>query len=119
MRETLLRAKEARLAELSDVALLKRLRKSKEWLYQLCCTLFAERGIHSQQASDQVLRLVDSTVVKEPGKTGSLWRIHYSFQLPSMVFDYFKITPIEVVGHAESMQHYPIEPQQYLLADPG
>jgi hypothetical protein len=119
MRETVLRAKEARLAQLSDVALLKRLRKSKEWLYQLCCTLFAERGIHSQQAGDQVLRLVDSTVVKEPGKTGSLWRIHYSFQWPSMVCDYFKITPIEGLGNGESLQHYPIEPRQYLLADRG
>jgi hypothetical protein len=119
MRETVLRAKEAQLAQLSDVALLKRLRKSKEWLYQLCCTLFAERGIHSQQASNQVLRLVDSTVVKEPGKTGSLWRIHYSFQWPSMACDYFKITPIEGLGNGESLQHYPIEPRQYLLADRG
>src|SRR5262245_45671249 len=34
MRETVVRAKEANLADLSDVALLKRLRKSKAWLYQ-------------------------------------------------------------------------------------
>ena len=41
MRETVVRAKQAKLAELSDVALLKRLRKSKDWLYKLCCALFA------------------------------------------------------------------------------
>jgi hypothetical protein len=34
MRETVVRARQAELADLSDVALLKRLRKSKEWLYQ-------------------------------------------------------------------------------------
>ena len=119
MRETVLRAKEAHLAQLSDVALLKRLRKSKEWLYQLCCTLFAERGIHPQNASDQALRLVDSTVVKEPGKTGSLWRIHYSFQWPTMVCDYFKITPIEGIGNGESLQHFPIKAREFLLADRG
>ena len=33
MRETVVRARQAKLADISDVALLKRLRKSKEWLY--------------------------------------------------------------------------------------
>ena len=45
MRETVTRADEAKLAKLSSVALFKRLRKSREWLYQLCCALFEERGI--------------------------------------------------------------------------
>jgi hypothetical protein len=84
MRETVVRAKEAKLADLSDVALLKRLRKSKDWLYQLCCALFAERGLRNPPASKRTLRLVDATVVQEPGKTGSLWRIHYSFQWPTL-----------------------------------
>ena len=43
LRETVVRAKHAQLADLSDVALLKRLRKSQDWLRQLCCSLFAER----------------------------------------------------------------------------
>ena len=78
MRETVVRARHAKLAELSDVALLKRLRKSKEWLYRLCCALFEERGLVTELASLPTLRLIDATVVKEPGKTGSQWRIHYS-----------------------------------------
>jgi hypothetical protein len=119
MRETVARAREAQLAQISDVALLKRLRKGKQWLYQLCCSLFAERGIQPQRASDQVLRLVDSTVVKEPGKTGSLWRIHYSFQWPPMACDYFKITPVEGIGNGESLHQYPIKSEEYLLADRG
>src|SRR3981081_370931 len=119
MRETAVRAKEAQLAQLSDVALLKRLRKSKEWLYQLCFSLFAERGINSEQTPGQTLRLVDSTQVKEPGKTGSLWRIHYSFQWPTLACDYFKITPTEGIGNGESLQLYPIKPKDYLLADRG
>jgi hypothetical protein len=40
--------------------------------------------------------LLDSTQVKEPGKTGSLWRIHYSFQWPSLACDYFKITAADL-----------------------
>ena len=39
LRETALRAREAHLANLSDVALLKRLRKSEQWLYELCRSL--------------------------------------------------------------------------------
>ena len=76
MRETVVRAKQANLADLSAVALLKRLRKSKDWLYRLCCALFEERGFQMKTPLKQSLRLIDSTLVKEPGKTGSLWRIH-------------------------------------------
>jgi len=45
LRETVVRARKAHLADLSDVALLKRLRKSKEWLRALCRELFAEHGL--------------------------------------------------------------------------
>ena len=87
MRETVVRAKQARLADLSDVALLKRLRKSKDWLYQLCCALFAERGIRSGTESGPMMRLMDSTLVNERGQTGSSWRIHYSLGWPRLECD--------------------------------
>ena len=119
MRETVVRAKQARLAELSAVALFKRLRKSKDWLYRLCCALFEERGLRIQPPPNQRLRLLDSTTVKEPGKTGSLWRIHYSFQWPSLNCDYFKITTTEGDGTGESLQQFPLTPQDYVLADRG
>src|SRR5690349_15001616 len=44
LRETVVRAKAVRLADLSDVGLLKRLRKSKAWLYQLCSSPLAGTG---------------------------------------------------------------------------
>jgi hypothetical protein len=80
MRETVVPARHAKLAELSHVALLKRLRKRKNWLYRLCYALFEKRGIGTEAVSHPTLRLIDATVVKEPGQTGSLWRIHYSFR---------------------------------------
>ena len=39
------RARQAHLADLSDVALLKRLKKSKGWLHALCVRLFEEQGL--------------------------------------------------------------------------
>jgi hypothetical protein len=43
LRETVLRAKLANWADISDVALLKRLRNSEEWLRLLCIELLRER----------------------------------------------------------------------------
>jgi hypothetical protein len=119
MRETVVRARQARLAELSYVALLKRLRKSKEWLYRLCCALFKERGIVTGPANAPALRLIDATMVKEPGKTGSQWRIHYSLQWPTLVCDYFKITAAEGKGSGESLRQFPLKPQDYVVVDRG
>lgn len=119
MRETAVRAQEANLADLSDVALLKRLRKSREWLYQLCCALFEERSLQAKVGSAHALRLIDATVVKEPGKTGSLWRIHYSLRWPTLKCDFFKLTPTAGKGTGESLQQYPLEAGDYVLVDRG
>ena len=44
LRETAVRAREARVADLSDVAILKRLRKSGNWLQALCRRLLEEQA---------------------------------------------------------------------------
>ena len=69
LRETVVRARQANLADLSDVALLKRLRKSKDWLYALCVRLFQEHGIAVATGGGFQIRAFDATTVKEPGKT--------------------------------------------------
>ena len=78
LRETAVRARESGLADLSDVALLKRLRKCEQWLYALGVGLWQQRGLARLRAGQRTIRLIDATTVKEPGQTGSLWRIHYS-----------------------------------------
>lgn len=119
LRETVVRARKAGLANLSDVALLKRLRKSKHWLYKLCKSMFEERGIGVQITMPQPVRLVDASLVKEPGKTGSLWRIHYSLNWPSLECDYFKLTATEGEGTGESLNQFPVKPGDHFLADRG
>jgi hypothetical protein len=119
MRETVTRAQEAQLANLSDVALLKRIRKSQEWLFQLCRALFEERGLRPRPAAGETLRLIDATEVKEPGKTGSLWRIHYSLRWPDWKCDFFKLTAVEGKGTGESLQHFPLRAGDHVLADRG
>jgi len=119
LRETVVRAKQAHLADLSDVALLKRLRKSREWLYQLCRALFEEQGIQPKFSSAHTLRLIDATLVKEPGQTGGLWRIHYSLSWPTLKCDFFKLTATEGEGTGESLIQYPLQAGDYILVDRG
>lgn len=119
MVETVTRAREAGLAEMSSVALFKRLRKSREWLYELCRALFEERGIRPAVTTKHALRLLDATIVKEPGPTGAQWRIHYSLQWPAWRCDYFKLSAVEGEGTGESLRQFPIARSQYLLADRG
>ena len=119
MRETVVRARQAKLADISDVALLKRLRKSKEWLYQLCCAMFAEQGLKSTVEGAPVFRLIDSTIVKEPGQTGSNWRIHYSLLWPSLECDYFKVTTTKGEGTGDCLRGYPVSSGQLIMVDRG
>lgn len=114
LRETVVRSKRANLADLSDVALLKRLKKSKEWLCKLCLSLFRERGIQVNKRENFHLRLFDATTVKEPGKTGSLWRIHYSIEVPSLSCDFFKLTGTEGEGTGESFRQFPVKKGDYI-----
>jgi hypothetical protein len=119
MRETVTRAQEGHLADLSDVALLKRIRKSQDWLFELCRALFEERGLRPRAGAGKTLRLIDATEVKEPGKTGSLWRIHYSLRWPDWKCDFFKLTAVEGKGTGESLQHFPLRAEDHVLADRG
>jgi hypothetical protein len=119
LRETVARAKMANLADITDVALVKRLRKAKEWLHSLCLALLKEQGIALAPIEGFEPRLFDATNVKEPGKTGSLWRIHYSVQLPSLNCDFFKITPSKGTGTGESFFQYSIKKGDFIIADRG
>ncbi len=117
--DTATRAKQGGLANLSAVALFKRLRKSAEWLHELCRALFEERGLKPPAACTHPLRLVDGTLIKEPGPRGSQWRIHYSLLWPALRCDCFKLTPVEGEGNGESLRQFPLEAGDYTLSDRG
>jgi Transposase DDE domain len=121
LRETSARAQEAGLADLSDVALFKRLRKSKEWLHGLCRLLLQEQAGLSGSAGGghRGLRLVDATVIQEPGPTGSTWRLHYSLCWPRLACDHFELTAAQGRGTGESLARFPAHPGDHLVADRG
>jgi hypothetical protein len=81
--------------------------------------LFAERRCSPVVAGTPQWRLLDGSLVSEPGKTGSQWRIHYSLRWPSLECDYFKLTPVQGAGHGESWDQFPFAPGDWVLADRG
>jgi hypothetical protein len=120
LRETVVRAKLAGIADVSDVTLLNRLRDSEAWLLLLCRQLWQEGGVSLQPSlGGRAVRVLDATVVREPGPTGSQWRIHYSLRLPSLECDSFLLTPNHGRGSAERFGHFVFQAGELVLADAG
>ena len=120
LRETAVLAKAANLSAVSDVALMKRLRQCESWLHWLCVKSLAENGVAiPNPPGGRTVRIVDGTIVREPGKTGSQWRILYSLQLPSLVCDFFELTASTGEGNGESFARVPVNAKDLLLGDAG
>jgi len=118
LRETAVRARAAGIAQVSDVALLKRLRKVEAWWHGLCAALLRESGWEMRADSRGYrVRALDGTLVQEPGRGGRLWRIHYSLQIPSLICDYLELTPIQGRGTGEVLERFPAAPGDLVLAD--
>ena len=86
------------LASLSNVALLKRLRNSADWLEHLVCRLVGSSPGPALMATakGRPVRLVDATSVAKAGRdarqTGGRWRVHSVFDLASERFSAFEVT---------------------------
>jgi hypothetical protein len=120
LRETVVRAKAAGIAQVSDVALMKRLQKAPAWLRGLCVSLLEESGWEiPAEARGFNVRALDGTLVKEPGRSGSSWRIHYSVRIPSLVCDHFELTSTKGPGTGESLERFAANPGDLILADRG
>ena len=120
LRETAVKASLYKLASVSDVALLKRLKKSERWFKELCCALLAENGISFSECLFNVnLRIVDGTSVKEPGKTGSEWRFIYTLRLPKLDCDFFDLSPANEKGGGESFTRLKVNSGDYIIGDRG
>jgi hypothetical protein len=65
------RAKLANWTDISDVALLKRLRNSEEWLRWLCVELVRENVAYRlEESTSRAIRIVDGTIVESQARRG-------------------------------------------------
>ena len=119
LRETAARARYGKIVSISDVALLKRLRASGEWLRWMAEQVMI-KWIDKQPsvvfAKDLNIRIIDGSTIQEPGATGSTWRIHYSICLPSLHCDEVHLTTPKV---GESLKRFKVKPGDLFISDRG
>lgn len=119
LRSTVERARQWRIAEISDVALFKRLRGAEAWLRAINISLLQGSRFGSclkGVSGKRRLRAIDATSIMEPGATGTDFRVHYSLLLPALYCDFFEITDDK---GAESYKRFPVVAGDVLLADRG
>jgi len=117
LRETAARAKQGGICDVSDVALLKRLQASGEWLRWMSVELLKYLGVENsapQWLSNYNLKSVDASVITEPGSTGTNWMLHYNFNLFSLQCDQFIITNPR---KGESFKNFTIKKGDLLIGD--
>ena len=82
------------LADLSNVALLYRLRRCGDWLAWLVGQVLAASAPDLSQG--RLIRIIDASSVPKAGRSAKrkngLWRIHSAFDLPSERFGHFVLT---------------------------
>ena len=118
LRETAVRAQQGGLAAVSDVAVMKRLRASEEWLRWMAFEIIgAHRDLRLPPgAKGHRVRLVDATTVSEPGSTGTDWRLHYALELTTLSCDFFELTDVH---GGEGYTRLPVSPGDLILGDPA
>ena len=118
LRQTVVRARQQSIADISDVALLKRLRSSEAWLRGLTSqmTEIGEAQIVQRVCSQRRVRVVDATTIEEQGGAGTDWRVHYTLCLPDLSCDFFELTD-EHGG--ETYRRIPVGRRDLLLGDRG
>lgn len=116
LRETATRVKQGGLADVSDVAILKRLQKAEEWLRWMACALTScDRTAAFPKGKTQLrVRLTDATTVSEPGSTGTDWRLHYSLELKTLRCDFFQLTDVR---GGETYTRIPVHRGDLILGD--
>ena len=124
LRETAVRAALAGIADVSDVALLKRLKACEawfEWITQRLREALEVRGTRDAAAPPALLgerrvRVVDGSIVHEPGQTGSQWRLHYAIGLPDLRCQEVHLGPS---SDGETLKRFDVRAGDLFIADRG
>lgn len=116
LRQTAAYAQTIGFASISDVALLKRLRKCDGWLGGLLARLLAERTGRALPEGGLRIRLIDATTVSQPGSKGTDWRLHVSMNLRLGQVDHLELTDAK---GGESLSRFAFAPSDLVIADRG
>jgi hypothetical protein len=119
LRQTAALAQAGQIAHVSDVAILKRLRRAQDWLGWMAQSMIEQ---HANSAGAPLatmqrdLYVVDATVVSEPGRSAHTWRLHYAFDLSSLRCAQAKLTDQRV---GETFKNFDIKKNGVYMGDRG
>jgi hypothetical protein len=104
------------LVDISNVALLYRLRQCGDWLAMLVGHALA--GAAPKASHGRLIRVIDATAVPKKGpnarKQNELWRIHSAFDLPDERFGHFELTDQQ---EGETLDRIPVVKGEIRLGD--
>jgi len=115
--QTCVRARELGIADVTAMALFKRLRLSQGWLLWMCEQLIKQRGARGFDTAplkNRRVLAVDASDIREPAARASSWRLHYALSLPTLRCEHAHFSSPEV---AESLCNFPIEAGDVVMAD--
>ena len=112
--ETAAIAAEVGLADVSDVALVKRFAKAGDWLGALLSDLLV--NAQSTFTPGLRLRLLDATSITRGGKRGTDHRLHMGVDLGSNRIDSIELTDVK---GAEALERFSVRSGEILIADRG
>jgi hypothetical protein len=104
------------LANLSDVAVMKRLRGAADWMgYLVGQALVQCSGIGTgNDTKGRRIRVLDGTTLQEPGSTGIDWRLHLTYDVEAQ-----RLVAVELTDRsgAEKLERAAVEPGEIRVAD--
>jgi IS4 transposase len=107
-------AAEAGLADVSDVALVKRFAKAGDWMGALLSELLVDR--HYTLSCAARVRLLDATCITRAGRNGSDHRVHLGLDLGSNRIDSIELTNEK---EGESLERFSVRGGEILVGDRG
>jgi hypothetical protein len=117
LRQTAAWAVAAEIADISDVALLKRLRNAAPWLGHLLAIKLADSApAPAMETAGFRIRLVDATALSQPGSHGTDFRLHLGYDLERQAFDSLELTDNK---GGETLTRFTFSPGELVLADRG
>jgi hypothetical protein len=116
LRSTAAWATSVGLADISNVALLYRLRQCGDWLALLVGQALATAA--PKAGRGRMIRIIDATTVPKKGsdarKSNEVWRIHSAFDLPQERFGHFELTDQQA---GETLDRIAVVPGEIRLGD--
>jgi hypothetical protein len=114
LRQSAALLKAAGVADLSQVALLKRLRSAGSWLAFIAAGLCEGLRDRPRPNGAMRLRVVDGTTIQAPASRGTDWRLHYALDLSTLQCDWQEVTG---AAGGERLERVPVQKGDVLLAD--